>query len=76
MPRPRFLTLFNFTDEADQTPLSLKKAQKLKYTIVWSQAFQQFEAHCPDFPDLSCLAPTREQALEGAKMEVASVLKA
>ncbi len=75
MPRPRFFTLFNFSDEADQTPLSLKKAQKLKYTIVWSPALQQFEAHCQDFPGLSCLAPTREQALEGAKLEVASALK-
>ncbi|MCG8635802.1 MAG: hypothetical protein MI863_18350 [Desulfobacterales bacterium] len=75
MPRPRFLTLFNFTNEDDQPPLFLKKAGKLKYTIVWSPAFQQFEARCQDFPGLSCLAPTREQALEGAKLEVASALK-
>ncbi|MGW4634000.1 type II toxin-antitoxin system HicB family antitoxin [Nocardia sp. NPDC004415] len=45
------------------------------YRVLWSAPDEEFVALCAEFPSLSWLAPTQEEALEGLRVLVADTVK-
>lgn len=52
----------------------MKTAGAYPYSISWSHADQQYTAHCPGFPGSVSMGHSRETALEGAKLKMATIL--
>ena len=48
--------------------------KKLSYTVIWSDEDQEFVGLCAEFPSLSWLAASRDEALTGIKNIVADIL--
>lgn len=51
-----------------------KPAPSHHFDVVWSEQDGEFVARCNDFPSLSWLAATREEALRGIQDLVAEVV--
>ncbi|MFC4127306.1 type II toxin-antitoxin system HicB family antitoxin [Nocardia rhizosphaerae] len=45
------------------------------YRVLWSAPDEEFVALCAEFPSMSWLAPTQEQAIEGLREMVAETVK-
>ena len=48
--------------------------KRLSYSVIWSDEDQEYVGLCAEFPSLSCLAATRDEALSGIKRVVGDVL--
>lgn len=48
--------------------------KKLSYSVIWSDEDQEYVGLCTEFPSLSWLAVTRDEALTGIKNMVADIL--
>ena len=52
-----------------------KHADKFHYRVIWSQEDSEFVGLCEEFPSLSWLAPTQEEALKGIRDVVRDAVK-
>jgi len=48
---------------------------KYSYRIVWSAEDEEFAGLCAEFPSLSWLAPSQDEAFQGIRKLVADVIK-
>jgi predicted HicB family RNase H-like nuclease len=52
------------------------KNDRYTYRVTWSEADEEYVGLCAEFPSLSWLAPTPQEALEGIRQVVADVVVA
>jgi len=55
--------------------MARKEIDLYTYRVTWSEDDQEFVGLCAEFPSLSWLEPTPENALKGIRKVVASTLK-
>ena len=51
-----------------------KSAERYSYRLVWSEDDREFVGLCPEFPSLSWLGASQEEALSGIKNLVAKAM--
>jgi predicted HicB family RNase H-like nuclease len=52
----------------------MQNVEKYAYRLIWSEDDQEYVGLCAEFPSLSWLAPSREEALSGITGLVAEVV--
>ena len=50
-------------------------SERYEHTVTWSQEDEEFVGLCAEFPSLSWLAPTQDEAFSGIRSVVADVVE-
>jgi predicted HicB family RNase H-like nuclease len=54
--------------------MAMLKNDRYTYRVTWSEEDQEYVGLCVEYPSLSWLAPTPQEALEGIRQVVADVV--